>query len=110
MNSLPKVSCYTYLGIPFSEDLSLKPILSNMYIKVNKSLNSFKSFLTNNTIPIPFKKMILQSYIISKVLYYAPLLGSNQSRTSRVQSLLYKGMLWCIGSSSNENTKKIKGK
>lgn len=56
MHAIPKVSCYTYLGIPFSDDLSLQPILSNMYIKVNKSLNSFKNFLTNNTIPIPFKK------------------------------------------------------
>ena len=77
MTSIPKVSCYTYLGIPFSEDLSLQPILSNMYNKVNRFLNSFKSFLTNNTIPLPFKKMVLQSFIISKVLYYAPLLGSN---------------------------------
>ena len=68
MMSIPKVSCYTYLGIPFSLDLSLQPILSNMYNKVNRSLNSFKSFLTNNTIPLPFKKMVLQSFIISKVL------------------------------------------
>ena len=39
---------------------------------MNRSLNFFKSFLTNNTIPLPFKKMVLQSFIISKVLYYAP--------------------------------------
>ena len=38
MYSIPKVTCYTYLGIPFDEDLSLKPILSNMYKKVNNSL------------------------------------------------------------------------
>ncbi len=100
MTSIPKVSCYTYLGIPFSEDLSLQPILSNMYNKVNRSLNSFKSFLTNNTIPLPFKKMVLQSFIISKVLYYAPLLGSNKIRTARVQTLVHKGMLWSISSSS----------
>ncbi len=88
MHSLPKVSCYTYLSIPFSDDLSLQPILSNMNKNVSKSLNSFKSFLTNTTIPIPFKKMVLQSFIISKVLYYAPLLGSNKKRMSRVQSLV----------------------
>ncbi len=110
MHSLPKVSCYTYLGIPFSDDLSLQPILSNMYTKVNKSLNSFRGFLTNNTIPIPFKKMVLQSFIISKVLYYAPLLGSNKKRTSRVQSLVHKGILWCIGSSSKDKNNKPKDK
>ena len=38
--------------------------LSNMYIKVNRSFNFFRSFLTNNTIPLPFKKMVLQSLII----------------------------------------------
>jgi len=103
MTSIPKVSCYTYLGIPFSEDLSLQPILSNMYNKVNRFLNSFKSFLTNNTIPLPFKKMVLQSFIISKVLYYAPLLGSNKIRTARVQTLVHKGMLWSISSSSNNS-------
>ena len=43
MNYIPKFSCYTYLDIPFSEDLSLKPILSNMYVKFNKSLNSFRN-------------------------------------------------------------------
>jgi len=54
MYTIPKTSCYTYLGIPFSEDLSLKPILSNMYIKVNKAFHSFKSILLNRTIPIGF--------------------------------------------------------
>jgi len=73
-----------------------------MYIKVNKSLNFFKNFLTKNTIPIPFKKWFF-TFIISKVLYYAPLLGSNKKRTSRVQSLIYKGMLWFIGYSSKDN-------
>ena len=105
MNYIPKTSCYTYLGVPFSDDLSLRPILSNMYVKVNKSLNSFRNFLTNNTVPIPFKKMVLQSFVISKALYYAPLLGSNKNRTARIQSLLHKGMLWCIGSYSNDKNK-----
>lgn len=54
--------------------------------------------------------MVLQSFIISKILYYAPLLGSNKNRTSRVQSLVYKGMLWCIGSSSKDNNSKHKDK
>ena len=104
MSSLPKTSCYTYLGIPFSDDLSLKPILSNMYIKVNNALHLFKSFLLNRTIPIGFKVLVVKSFIISKALYYAPLLGSNKKRTSRIQSLLHKAILWTIGSySKTEN-------
>ena len=103
MYSIPKVTCYTYLGIPFDEDLSLKPILSNMYKKVNNSLYSLRNFLLNNSIPIGLKKIIIQSFVISKVLYYAPLLGSNKNRTSRVQSLLNTGMLWSINSLSRKN-------
>ena len=28
MYSIPKVSCYTYLGIPFNDSLSLQPALA----------------------------------------------------------------------------------
>ena len=101
--------CYNYRGISLI-NVGLKIIskivttrisefgFSNMYVKVSKSLNS----LTNNTIPIHFKKMVLQSFIISKALCYALLLGSYKIRTARVQSLLNKGILWCIGSYFND--------
>jgi len=56
----------------------------------------------NNTIPLPFKKMVLQSFIISKVLYYAPFLDSNKVRMTRVQALVHKGMLWSISSFSKK--------
>jgi len=106
MTSIHKVSFCTYLGITFSEDFSLQPILFIMYTKVNRSFNYFRNFLMNDTISLPFKKMVLQSIIISKVLYYAPLLGSNKVKTARVQTLIHKGMLWSISSfSKNINSK-----
>ena len=43
MYSIPKVSCYTYLGIPFSDDLSLQPVITNIQSKVRKSLFSFSN-------------------------------------------------------------------
>jgi len=103
MYSIPKVTGYTYLGIPFDEDLSLKPILSNMYKKVNNSLYSLRNFPLNNSIPIGLKKIIIQLFVISKVLYYAPLLGFNKNRTSRIQSLLNTGILWNINSLGRKN-------
>jgi len=54
--------------------------------------------------------MVLQSFIISKVPYYTPLLGSNKNRMSRVQSLVYKGVLWCINFTSKGNINKHKDK
>ncbi|OUM57450.1 hypothetical protein PIROE2DRAFT_17564 [Piromyces sp. E2] len=52
MYFIPKVTCYTYLGIPFDEDLLLKPNLSSIYKKIKKSLFSLKSFLSNNSFRI----------------------------------------------------------
>jgi len=47
--------------------------------------------------------MVLQLFIISKVLYYAPPLGLNKIRTARVQTLVHKDMLWSISSSSTNS-------
>ena len=77
-----------------------------MYTKVNNSLNSFRNFLTNTSIPIGFKKKkIIQSYIISKPVYYSPLLGSNIDRTKRTQSLVHKAIHWSINSATNNKKK-----
>ncbi|KAG4087642.1 hypothetical protein H8356DRAFT_1433559 [Neocallimastix lanati (nom. inval.)] len=42
----------------------------------------------------------LQFFVISKVIYYSPLLGSNKSRTARIQTLINTVLFWCIGSFS----------
>ena len=39
---LPKTNRYTYLGVPFSNDLELKPIIQRMNNKVRKALYSIK--------------------------------------------------------------------
>ena len=78
MNAIPKVSSYIYLGIPFSNDLLLEHIISHMHFKVRKSLLSFTHFFSNKLIIIAYKKNVLQSFVISKVIYFSPLLGSNK--------------------------------
>jgi len=73
-NELPKTDNYTYLGIP----LSLKPIQSKLNSNLNDlnvKLNSYFRFLINKSIPLPLKKYILISFILSLVIYYAPFLG-----------------------------------
>ena len=87
MNTIPKVSSYIYLGIPFSDDLLLEHIVSHMDFKVRKSLLSFTRFFSNKLIPIVYKKKVLQSFVISKVIYYSPLLGSKKSRTTKIQNM-----------------------
>jgi len=79
--------------------LSLLSLILN--IKVRKSLFSFSSFLFNHKVPLTFKRFIIQLYIISKALYFAPLLGSNKSNSKIVQSLINTSLLRCIDSDSS---------
>ena len=100
MNAIPKVSSYIYLAIPFSDDLLLEHNISHIHFKVRKYLLSFTRFFSNKLIPIVYKKKVLQSFVISKVIYYSPLLGLNKSRTARIQTLINTGLFWCIDSFS----------
>ena len=47
----------------------------------------------------------LQSFVISKVIYYSTLLGSNKSRMARIQTLINTGLFWVnlFGTNSNNN-------
>jgi len=86
---------FTYLAFL---DFLLEHIISHMYFKVRKFLLSFTLFFSNKLIPIVYKKKVLQSFVISKVIYYSPLLGSNKYRTAIIQTLINTDLFWCIGS------------
>ena len=72
-------------GIPFDESLSLKPIQSKLNSNLNVKLNLYFRFLINKSVPLLLKKYVLISFILSLVIYYAPLFGSNKSRCSKAQ-------------------------
>ena len=94
---LPTTDCYTYLGVPFDKNLSLNPIVKVINNKLRKSLYSVSNFLKNPKIPLPFKKIIINSYIISKVSYFSPLLGSNKVRSNSAQKVVNKALRWAAG-------------
>ncbi|OUM62863.1 hypothetical protein PIROE2DRAFT_10724, partial [Piromyces sp. E2] len=77
---------------------SLKPIINSMNNKVRKALFKVRGFLKNPLIPIPFKRSVISSVVLGIVAYYAPLLGSNKSRTKGTQQLVNKGLYWISGS------------
>ena len=95
--AIPKTECYTYLGVPFNKSLSLEPIINALNNKVSKALFAVRKFLNNPSIPIPFKKTVLNSIVISKVSYFAPLLGSNKKRSERAQRTINKGINFIAG-------------
>jgi len=105
IHKIPKTNCYKYLGIPFHNSLSLKPIISNLNSRLNLTLNSFYSFLQNKSIPLILKRNILSSHFIGIINYYAPLLGSNKIKTRKAQTLLNRGLFWSLGyKNTNVNT------
>jgi len=73
VKSYLKANWYTYLGVPFSNNLELKPIIQRMNNKVGKAHYSIKVFLKNPHIPIPYKWMLFSAKVIGQVSYYAPL-------------------------------------
>jgi len=60
-------------------------------------LPSYSNFLEYKNFIIPFKKIIINSYVLSKVSYFAPLLDSNKARTNNTQKLINKGLRWIAG-------------
>ena len=92
-NKLPKTNNYTYLGIPFDESLSLKPLQSKLNSNLKIKLISYFRFLINKSIPLPLKKYVLISFILSLVLYYAPLFGSNKSDALKLKKLLIEDFI-----------------
>jgi len=94
---LPISDCYTYLGIPFDKTLSLKPIIKCLNNKVRKALFLVGGFLRNSRIPLPFKKSVINAFIISKVSYFAPLLGSNKINSRGAQVFVNKSLYWAAG-------------
>ncbi|OUM58884.1 hypothetical protein PIROE2DRAFT_15759 [Piromyces sp. E2] len=58
--------------------------------KVRKALFKVRGFLKNPLIPIPFKRSVISSVVLGIAAYYAPLLGSNKSRTNGPQQLVNK--------------------
>jgi len=66
--------------------------------KVNIVLYSVSNFLRNPKIPIPLKKkIILNSIVISKVSFFAPLLRSNKKHSKQSQSTINIGLGWVAG-------------
>jgi len=60
-------------------------------------------FFFNNKVSLTFKRSIIQLFIISKVLYFAPLLDSNKKKkiSKNAQSLMNIALLGCIDSASS---------
>jgi len=94
---IPQTDCYTHLGIPFDNKLSLKPIISLLRQKIRKAIFANKGFFKNSDISLFFKKILFNSALIGRISYYAPLLGSNKFRSKSIQNLINIVFYWIVG-------------
>jgi len=93
---IPTTDYYTYLGIPFDKYLSLDSVLKILNNSERKALFLIGGFLRNPRIYLPFKKTIINYYIISKVSYFVPLLESNKKKSKEAQKInKYRSILGC---------------
>ena len=60
-------------------------------------MNSHIMLLSNKHIPLHIKKYILIYFVLALVNYFAPLLGSNKSNSSKAQTVINKGIYRCLG-------------
>ena len=61
---------YVYLGSPFTENGSMKSVIT-LHVKSRlKDLNKFRLFCNKNeTMPYKYKKKVLEAVIMSSLLY-----------------------------------------
>lgn len=71
-NPIPQTNCYTYLGIPFDNKLSLKPVIAHLCNKIRKALFAIKKFLHNSNISLYYKKLLFNAVITGGVSYFVP--------------------------------------
>jgi len=107
IHPLPKTNQYTYLGIPFDDSLELSPIIAKMNSKINLVVNYFSRFLSNKDVPFFLKKLILVSYVLSSVIYFAPLFGSNKLHIKKAQTALNRALYRCFGFPNNTSNTTI---
>ena len=85
---LPRVKTYTYLGIEFNDSLDLKKMAK---FRVNKSLskvNSLNRTLSNISIPLEYKKMLISSIIIPSVCYESEIFGMSELRIQPLKKVI----------------------
>jgi hypothetical protein len=61
------------------------------------TFNSLLRFLTKRNVPFYFKIHIQVSIALNSVLYYIPLLGSNNKNIEKVQTSFNRGLFWSFG-------------
>ena len=84
---LPVVESYCYLGFPFFCTLDLFTAVEAREEKVKSSVGACHNFLRSRSIPVVAKIDVLRSKIFPALCYAGEVLGMNQNRVQKLESL-----------------------
>jgi hypothetical protein len=94
--AIPVVSRYTYLGMLFTNRLSLRAMVDARISAGDKSMYGISNFLKSATIPVHVKTMVLKGVVIPAYTYGCELWGMSNINTRRVQLRINRAMRWII--------------
>lgn len=93
---IPLVDHYTYLGLTFDRDLSLDTMNDAATARLSKATHSLRPALTNSSIPLAVKVLMIKSLILPIAAWGGELLGMHKVRAHPTQKLVHQAIRWAL--------------
>ena len=97
---VPVLRSYTYLGIPFNDELDLSKAVMSRLENARRFAYGIRHFLTSRSIPISSRVLVAKCCIVSRILFGSELWGMNQQFAAKGQKLMNEVMRWISGTHS----------
>lgn len=86
-NPIPWTENYTYLGIEINQDLDLEKMAKSRATRGYVLVKQLEKSLTNNRVPIAFKRMLIQNMLIPKLIYGGEIFGMSAQRAKEADKI-----------------------
>lgn len=94
--SIPIVNHYIYLGLKFTEDLSLGKMATDRLNKGRKAIYSLEPFFRCTTIPAHTKLLVLKMVPMQTILYGSEIWGMKLTRANAAQVAINRALRWIL--------------
>jgi exonuclease III len=98
--TIPEVEDYVYLGIEITKGLSLEKMSRQRVIKGIVTLTMMRKTLSNITIPLEYKRMLIKNILIPRMTFGSEIFGMSIQRSEAMKRTL-DNALKCIVKKSN---------
>lgn len=87
---IPKVNHYIYLGVKITNDIDLQAMFEFRLQKFTQRYGAISKQLSNNTIPLRSRILIVKSMLLPSLLYGAEIFGMSSERVNKAESVMKK--------------------